>query len=163
MPLPKKKKTLTEQEALQKMISYCSYQERSSSEAFKKLYGFGLEKDAVQSIIDYLLREGYINEDRFTESFTGGKFRMKKWGKLKIEQSLKKHNIDNQIIIDKLDQLSQEEYEHTLQQLLQKKNATLKEDNPVKKFQKLVRYALQKGYESELVYVQVRRLIPELE
>jgi regulatory protein len=159
MPLPKKQKILTEKEAIQKIMAFCSYQERSPAEASKKLYGYGLQKDAVESILEYLISEGFINENRFLESFTGGKYRLKKWGKLKIEQSLKTHNIDNQKIEEKLSELSEEEYQNTLDQLLRKKSGTLKEEDPFKKYQKLYRFGVQKGYESDLVVSILKKII----
>ena len=85
----RKSKTYTPKEAKLKAADYCSYQERSQQEVRNKLYTYGLHKDDVEDILTDLVLEGFINEERFSTAYVGGKFRMKKWGRLKIIQGLK--------------------------------------------------------------------------
>ena len=76
-------KTLSAQQVKQKIERYCAYQERSHQEVRKKLYDFGLYRDDVEEMLSSLITEGYLNEERFSKAFAGGKFRMKKWGRNK--------------------------------------------------------------------------------
>ena len=74
----------TPQQALPKAKHYCAYQERCHSEVKEKLYGFGLNTKEVDQILSTLIEENYLNEERFAIQFSGGHFRSKKWGRVKI-------------------------------------------------------------------------------
>ncbi len=84
--------------AKQKIAHYCAYQERCQQEVRSKLYQYGLYKNQVEETLAWLITEGYLNEERFAKTFAGGKFRVKKWGKLKIEQALKQKQLSSYCI-----------------------------------------------------------------
>ena len=77
-------------EILKKTENYCSYQERCKKEVIEKLSTLKLDKSEIDDVISYLIKNDYINEERFALAFTQGKFRIKKWGKIKIILELKK-------------------------------------------------------------------------
>jgi len=56
-------------------------------------------------------------------------------------------------IINKIfnSEIEEEEYEATIKQLLEKKNELITEEDALKKRDKLYRYLISKGYESELI------------
>ena len=89
---PKKKK-LTPQQAVIKAQMSCAYQERCQQEMRDKLYEWGLYSNDVENIIANLISDGYLNEERFAKAFAGGKFRIKKWGRIRIKLELKKRKI----------------------------------------------------------------------
>jgi regulatory protein len=155
----KKNKTYTRSEALLKAASFCAYQERTQQEVRDKLYEYGLYGDEVEEIISYLITENYINEERFAQSYARGKFRLKKWGRLKVRQGLKQHGLSDYCIRMGMKEIDEEEYDKTLSDLLEKKHTQLKEPNPLKKKQKLVAYALSKGYENDIVWTKVNELV----
>ena len=70
---------------VEKIQSYCIYQDRCEKEVKKKLYTFNVEKDLQLKIINYLIDNDYLNEERFTKLFIQGKLRIKKWGKMKLK------------------------------------------------------------------------------
>jgi SOS response regulatory protein OraA/RecX len=72
-------------EIQRKAKNYCTYQERSHNEVIKKLYSFGLRKADVDQTLSWLIESDYLNEERFAIRFAGGKFRMKKWGRIKVK------------------------------------------------------------------------------
>nr|HPH46566.1 RecX family transcriptional regulator [Chryseolinea sp.] len=76
------------EEAKQKIFRYCAYQERCHSEVRNRLYTYGLYRNDIDNIIIHLISEGFLNEERFAKAYAGGKFRMKQWGKLKIQIEL---------------------------------------------------------------------------
>ena len=59
----------------------------------RKLYELGADEEVAEEVIVYLIGENFINEERFAKAFAGGKFRIKKWGKIKIKQALKEKGL----------------------------------------------------------------------
>src|SRR6516225_4110830 len=82
------KKTEIVSQALSKIYRYCAYQERSHREVKNKLFEYGLYSNQVDEILSQLITEGFLNEERYAKAFAGGKFRMLKWGRIKIQQEL---------------------------------------------------------------------------
>lgn len=146
------KKRLSPQEARQKIYRYCAYQERSHAEVKDKLYGFGLFKDEVEEILSHLIAENYLNEERFARAFAGGKFRMKKWGRIKIVHELEAKGLTPNCIRLGLKEIDQQEYEKVLHDLLSKKSDLVDETNLFVKRDQLARFAIQKGFEPDLVW-----------
>ncbi|MCC6289726.1 MAG: RecX family transcriptional regulator [Chitinophagaceae bacterium] len=153
------RKQLSPEQAYEKAKYYCAYQERSHREAKEKLYSLGIRKEQVELLLSRLIEEGYLNEERFAIQFAGGKFRMKQWGKKKIEQGLKEKQVSNYCIKKALAQISDEDYEHTLEKMATQKWALLKgEKNIFIKMRKLQDYLLQKGYEYECVKEIIKKM-----
>jgi regulatory protein len=143
---------VSKEQALTKIKHYCAYQERSHKEVMGKLYDLGLYKNEAELLLSKLIEEGYLNEERFAIQFAGGKFRIKQWGKKKIEQGLKEKQVSSYCIKKAMAQIDDEAYHKTLQYLCAKKWEQLKgEKNIFIKKRKLQDYLLQKGYEYELV------------
>lgn len=155
----KKNKTYTRSEALLKAASFCAYQERTQQEVRDKLYELGLYGDEVEELIAHLITENFINEERFAQSYVRGKFRLKKWGRIKIRQGLKQHRLSDYCIRMGMKEIDEEEYDQTLTELLEKKNLKLQEPNPLKRKQKLVAYLIGKGYENDLVWGKVNEIL----
>jgi regulatory protein len=142
----------TPQQSVPKIKQYCAYQERCHAEVRDKLYSFGLNKSEVEEIIYTLITENYLNEERFATHYAGGKFRMKRWGKIKIKQSLKLKQVSDYCIRKALKEIDEKEYEKTFQKLLEQKMKTLKsEKNIFVKKRKLQDFLLQKGFENDLI------------
>ena len=149
----------TPQQAVPKIKQYCAYQERCHAEVKQKLYSFGLYKRDVEEIISQLIEENYLNEERFAILYAGGKFRMLKWGRVKIKQALKQKQVSDYCIKKALKEINETDYLKTLHKLAEQKLKTLKsEKNIFIKKRKLQDYLLQKGYEGELVRELVKRL-----
>lgn len=153
------RKQLSPEQAYEKAKYYCAYQERSHSEAKEKLYSFGIRKEQVELLLSRLIEEDYLNEERFAIQFAGGKFRMKQWGKKKIEQGLKEKQVSGYCIKKALAQIKDDDYEHTLEKLATQKWEQLKgEKNIFIKMRKLQDYLLQKGYEYEWVKEFIKKI-----
>ncbi len=152
-------KRLTKDQALQKLRHYCSYQERSHTEAKEKLYGFGLYKKEVEECLAQLIEENYLNEERFAIAYAGGKFRMRQWGRIKIRQALKEKRISDYCIQISLKEIDDQIYMSTLRKLALAKWKTLEEEkNIFIKQRKTQDYLLQKGYEHDLVAGELKKL-----
>jgi regulatory protein len=143
---------LDKKTAKAKLESYCAYQERSQQEVRDKLYEYGLHSAEVEDVICNLIENNFLNEERFAIAFALGKFRIKHWGRIKIKQGLKLKRIGDKLIKKALDKIDGDDYLNTLRRILDKKDATLKEPDAFKRRQKLISYALTKGYEKDLIF-----------
>ncbi len=155
------KKKYSPTEALAKILRYCAYQERSHKEVKTKLYGYGLYASQVDEIISQLITDGFLNEERFAKAFAGGKFRIKKWGRMKIKNELEFLGLTKNCIQSGLKEIEPSDYTKTLKNLIKKKSALIKEENLFKKRDKVARFVIAKGYEPEMVWEYVRDLIAD--
>ncbi|MGZ8550812.1 MAG: regulatory protein RecX [Chitinophagaceae bacterium] len=145
------KKQLTPEQALQKLKHYCAYQERCHSEVKEKLYNLGVRKNDHDEIIAALIEKDYLNEERFAIAFAGGKFRMKKWGRVKIKYELKQKQVSEYSIKKALRQIKDEEYLAVLKKLVDEKYSLLNDEQYLIRKKKTMDYLAQRGFESELV------------
>ena len=152
-------KTISPEQAMQKARHYCAYQERCHQEVREKLYGFGLAKNVVEQLLCQLIDEDYINEERFARQFTGGKFRMKGWGRTRIKNELRQRQVSDYCIRIALTEISDSDYEAMLEKLATAKWESLSRENEsLVKMKKLQDYLLYKGYEWELVQKTIKCL-----
>ena len=137
--------------ALAKAEHYCAYQERSQQEVRDKLYEWGMYSTGVENVISQLITNNFINEERFANAYTTGKFRQKGWGRIKIKQGLKFKKVPEVLIKKALQKIDGHEYEQTLAKLLVKKAAVLTEKDPYKRRYKLQQYAMGRGFEADMI------------
>jgi regulatory protein len=152
------KKHLTKEQALQKLKQYCGYQERCHNEVKQKLWELGVSRTYHDEIISNLIEEDYLNEERFAKLFAGGKFRMKNWGRKKIEYALKDKGVNSYCINKGLKEIEEEAYQQLLEQLAEKKYASLNQEQYLVRKKKTMDYLLQKGYEHDLINRAVNNL-----
>lgn len=145
------RKSLTKEQALQKLKHYCGYQERCHSDVKEKLFQLGVRRSYYDEIIATLIEENYLNEERFALAFARGKFRMNQWGRVKIKAELKNKKISDYCINKAMKEISENEYLQLLKKLAEKKYASLKNEQYLVRKRKTTDYLLQKGFEGELV------------
>jgi len=149
-------KPFSESKALQKIASYCAYQERSEKEVRQKLRTWNVAVDVAQILIEKLYDEDFLNEERYARSFVRGKFGLKKWGRNKIRQGLLQNGISENLIQKGFSEIDTEEYHQVLTELAEKKLTQLKD--PTDK-NALYRFLAQRGFESELITEVLRKLV----
>jgi regulatory protein len=137
-------------EGLSKAMKYCSKYEACISSVKQKLVAWNIDSDIHEAIIDQLIDEKFIDEERFTEIFIKDKI-LQKWGKTKIKHHLKHKQIPERIINIKIQEIDKQDYLNNLEYLFNKKNNSLKEEDPFKRKDKIIRHLVGKGYEFELV------------
>lgn len=142
---------LTEEQILHKLESFCSYRERCGSEIKQKMYTLKVSTSDYDFYLKHLKENNFFNEERFSNSFAYGKNAIKKWGRKKITMELQAKNIDSQKINESLSHIDEGMYLLKLEDILSKKNNSIKEPDAYKKQQKLILFALQKGYEYEII------------
>ena len=154
----KKPKYHSLKEATQKLMRFCTYRERCHKEVKSKLFELGIHPNDQEEIIVKLIQDGFLNEERFAKIFAYDKFHLQKWGKYRIERELKSRKISDYLIKKGLEEINEEEYLNTFQELLEKRMILIKEKNPLKKKKKIADYLLRKGFESALVYDSLQKI-----
>jgi regulatory protein len=151
-------KPLTPDQVLDKMAKYCAYQERCVKDVRDKLKTFDLSKEEKTKILDYLLDNRFVNDERFARSFVRGKVNQSGWGLNKIRFHLMQKGIAKEIINEALSQTDEEVYRQRLIDILTTKAKTVKAENDFEKKRKLAAYAMQKGFEGTLVWEVLKEL-----
>jgi regulatory protein len=141
-------KALTISQALEQMKRFCAYQERCIAEVRQRLYKDGFKGDEAEWAIAELISEGYLNEERFARTFARGKFRINKWGRIKIEIELRRRAVSPGNIRRGLSEISDSAYENCLRDFIKKLGATEASD---KAKLKIKRSLMQRGFEPELI------------
>lgn len=149
------KKSFTFEEIKQKIVNYCVYQDRCHTEVEQKMKEFLLIPEAKEEILLYLIKENYLNEERFTRSYVRGKFYIKKWGKNKIKVNLLQKGISEKLIVKAYGEIDDNEYSATIKTILEKIIPTFKGLKEYQKKQKAIKYLLSKGYEYDLIVKEI--------
>ena len=145
-------------DALDKMAKYCAYQERCVKDVRDKLRTFDLPQEEKDKILDYLIDNRFVNDERFAKSFVRGKVNQSGWGLNKIRFHLVQKGIAKDIIDEALGQTDEEVYRQRLIDILKTKSKTVKAENDFERKRKLAAYAMQKGFEGSLVWQALKCL-----
>lgn len=151
-------KPLTPDQVLDKMAKYCAYQERCVKEVRDKLKTFDIAEEDKTKILDYLLDNRFVNDERYAKAFVRGKVNQSGWGINKIRFHLIQKGIDKDIIEEALGQTDEEAYRQRLIDILKTKAKTIKAASDFEKKRKLAAYAMQKGFEGSLVWETLKDL-----
>jgi regulatory protein len=152
-------KSFTPQQALIKAASYCAYQERCHNEVEEKLAEWGVYGTDAGEILIKLVEQNYLNEERFARAFSGGKFRVKHWGRNRIRQELKARKVSDYCINAGMKEIDEDVYMETLTTLANEKLDTVKDKNPLVKKNKTAQYLMGKGYEADLIWNILRNIL----
>lgn len=148
----KRRNYLGVEQARAKIRQYCSYQERCHAEVKEKLFSMGLYAQQVDELLAGLIADNYLNEERFALQFAGGKFRLKKWGRIKIANALKLKRISAYLIKQAISEIPYDEYTRVFEKEANEKWRSLKrEKNIFSKKAKLRNFMLQRGFESSMI------------
>ncbi len=153
------KKELTVKEALSKASFYCSASEHCSAEVMEKLKQWGMSNvEKQEEVIQHLIRENYIDEQRYCRAFVHDKYRFNKWGKAKIAMTLKQKALPTTYINEAMTTIDEEEYISILKELLRTKDASIRNASPYERYGKLMRFAIGRGFETEAVSKAIQAL-----
>ena len=158
----KKNNNISPATALSKVQFICSKQEKCCSDIRKKLQDWNISEDDQDEIITSLIEDKFIDESRFTNFYVRDKYRFNKWGRIKISYQLKHKQIPERIITESLEQINDQEYKEILQDLLQSKLRSLKDEDKYQLKTKLYRFAQSRGFESQLSLNLIDDLLSEI-
>lgn len=159
--MKERKKYISKDDAIQKLQHFCAYQDRCHAEVRQKLIRLGVYGDELEEIIATLIEENFLNEERFARSYVRGKFRMRQWGRQRIVRELKTRNISAYCIRKGLEEIEEETYQKVLLEVLEKKKEKTIAVNTYSLKNKVAAYAIQRGYEPDLVWKLIPKIIEE--
>ncbi|MGL6126321.1 regulatory protein RecX [Chryseobacterium artocarpi] len=145
------KKSFTFDEIKLKLVNYCVYQDRCHAEVEQKMKEFLLIDEAKEEIILYLMKENYLNEERFTRSYIRGKFYIKHWGRNKIKMNLKQKQISEKLINMCFDEIYEEDYFKTIQRIYEDYSSKQKGLQEYQRKSKTIKYLMSRGFEYEKI------------
>lgn len=142
---------MTEEEIFGKLALMCSSAEHCQWDMTEKMRRRNIDAATQKAVIQRLVDDGYIDEERYCRAFVNDKVRYDRWGRRKIEQSLRLKHIAPDIYLPALDAVSTDEYVSALRPLIENKRKTVKARNAYEMKGKLVRFALQRGFTFDVI------------
>jgi len=139
-------------EAYTKMAQLCSRSEQCSADIRKKMITYDLVDEVVDEIITKLKSERFLDDKRYVNAYISDKFRLNKWGKIKIKHYLKLKGLSDDIIQDGLDEINDEKYKTTLIKTMKEKAKAVKNKDKFEKMGQIIRFAQNRGFEPELIH-----------
>ena len=144
-------KQKTEQEAYLTLAALCAQAEHCQWEMVEKMRKWEIPEEAQARIMERLVKERYVDDERFARAFAKDKVRYNKWGRRKVEQALWQKHIDEDIRKNVLNEIDDEEYLSVLRPLLKQKRKSIKAQNDYELSQKLMRFALGRGFTFDII------------
>ena len=141
----------TENDAYLTLAALCAQAEHCQYEMLEKMRRWELPEDAQARVMAKLVKERYVDDERYAQAFVKDKIRYNKWGRRKVEQALWQKRIDEDIRKRVLDEVDEDEYLSILRPLLKQKRKTIKAQNDYELNQKLMRFAVGRGFTFDII------------
>lgn len=149
---------VTPEQALIKLEEACARAERSSGEVREKLWKWGITGSVAESIIDRLIDGRFVDDARFARAFVYDKVKFAFWGRRKISAALYAKRIPSSLIREALDTIDEDLYRANFDHIILRKAASLGDLTSRQDVSKLLRFALSRGYEPDMVYEAIQNL-----
>lgn len=146
-----KTKTVSEAEALQKLSALCARSEHSSGEMREKMRRWAMPQDEIERVVERLVSERFVDDERFARLFVRDKMRFDRWGSRKIEQSLRMKGVAQDIVDGVLAEIPDDDYVEILRPLLAAKRRTVKAASDYELNAKLMRFAAGRGFTMDVI------------
>ncbi len=143
--------TMTEQEAYLRLAALCAQAEHCEYEMQEKMRRWEIADDAQTRVMQRLITERYVDDERFARAFANDKVKYNKWGRRKVEQAMWLKHIAEDIRQRVLDSIDDEEYIAILRPLLQQKRRSVKARNDYELRQKLIKFAIGRGFTMDII------------
>jgi regulatory protein len=144
-------KTITEEQALQKLAALCSHSEHSSGEMREKMRRWQLPDDAQERVLERLIAERFIDDARFARLFVRDRLRFASWGERKISMALHQKGIDEATAREALDEVPEDEWTAVLRKVIAAKRRVTKAASDYDLRAKLMRHALSRGFSMQQI------------
>ena len=144
--------------AIERIKNYCALQDRCQWDVLQKLREWELQQATKDHILEILITDKFVDEERFSTSFCRGKFRIKNWGRRKIINELKRKQISIICINIGLKEIDEKEYNLVLEKLFFQKEINTKDKNQFIRKTKIANFLIQRGFENNLVWDKIREL-----
>lgn len=144
-------KPITEERALERLAGECAKSEHCAWELRQKMMRWGLDDDAQERILEYLESHKFIDEERYCRAFINDKLLYDRWGRHKIEFTLRQKHIDSSVFMPLLDEVNDEQYIEQLRPMALQKWKTITAASDYDRAQKLIRWAMGRGYDIDII------------
>lgn len=144
-------KEVTEQGAYLQLAQLCARSEHCQHDMLEKMRRWGMSEEAQARVMQRLVSERYVDDERYARALVHDKIKYNKWGRRKVEQALWQKRIDDDIRQQVLSEVDDEEYLSVLRPLLKQKRRSTKADSDYELNQKLVRFALSRGFTFDII------------
>ena len=141
----------TEQEAYLTLAALCAQAEHCQWEMLEKMRRWEVPEEAQARVMQRLVKERYVDDERYAQAFVKDKIRYNKWGRRKVDQALWQKHIDEDIRKRVLDEVDDEEYLGVLRPLLKQKRKSTKANSDYELNQKLMRFAMGRGFTFDII------------
>lgn len=144
------RRPITTENAIARLEALCARAEHCSFELSTKLRGWGITGASAEKIINQLIDNRFVDDLRFAQSFVRDRYRFSGHGRRKIILALIAKHIPRNIINTALEEIDDEVYFNNLCHIINRKASSLDMtiyDNR----NKVYRYAIGRGYESNLI------------
>ena len=145
------RKEITEQEAYLQLAALCAQTEHCQEEMRVKMRRWELNETVQNRIVSRLVKERYIDDERYARAFVKDKIHYNKWGRRKVQQALWQKHIDTEIQQRVLDEIDEKEYLDVLSPLLKQKRKSIRAESDYELKQKLIRFALGRGFGFDII------------
>lgn len=139
-------------QAYSKMAQLCSRSEQCSADIRKKIMAFEIVEEIVDEIIEKLIEEKYIDDERYVKAYVNDKFKINKWGKVKIRHYLYAKGLSDEVIQNGLNAIDEEKYKNLLVKTMKDKAKKIKKKNKFEKMGQVIRFTQSRGFEPELIH-----------
>lgn len=144
-------KSITSQEALNRLELYCSRGEYCRYELSEKLRRWGIMPAEAEKILNSLEERRFLDDRRYAAAYVRDKLIYNRWGRMKLSLGLRAKRVDTSIIEEALDEIDPEEYLQTARDFLISRARTIKEGFTYEGRTRLYRTGLSRGFESAVV------------
>lgn len=141
----------TEQEAYLTLAALCAQAEHCQWEMTERMQRWQLDDEAQARVMQRLVKERYVDDERYARAFVKDKVRYNKWGRRKVEQALWQKHIAKDIRQQVLDEVGDDEYASVLRPLLEQKRRSTRANSDYEMNQKLTRFALGRGFTFDVI------------
>ena len=141
----------SEKEAYLTLAALCARAEHCQWEMLEKMRRWEVPEEAQARVMQRLVKERYVDDERYARAFVKDKIRYNKWGRRKVDQALWQKHIDEDIRKRVLDEVDDEEYLGVLRPLLKQKRKSTKANSDYELNQKLMRFALGRGFTFDII------------
>ncbi len=152
------RKPLTETQAMNRAAALCARSEQAPRDIREKLLRWGLTTDEANQVLNQLVDQGFIDEQRFACAFVNDRFNFNGWGRVKIAHQLRLKGISNEIIDEAMALIDEEKYRQRLVELLHSKWRVIKEREPRAAWAAMMRFAASRGFESDIAAECVKQV-----
>jgi regulatory protein len=134
--------------ALKLAYAYLNRRERTEAELRRHLEGRGVDAAAVQTTMETLREQGYLDDERFARMFTEDKRDLEQWGSERIRRTLLERGIDRDLVEATLHQAGPEDELDRARALLSRRFPSARLDQRDR--DRALGVLLRKGFDSEL-------------